>query len=104
MQTILATGLSGFVGSVLLPRWLHDPEVEVIALTREPQRRARAYPQLRWIASLDEIGDTEPVDAILNLAGPGMPDRRWTATRKQDMVSARVTVTQDVVRLCARLA
>ena len=39
----------------------------------------------------------EPVDAVINLAGAGLADRRWSSAYKRQIVSSRVDLTRELV-------
>ncbi|PKM21628.1 MAG: TIGR01777 family protein [Gammaproteobacteria bacterium HGW-Gammaproteobacteria-14] len=100
---VLITGGSGFVGRALCERLLakgHD----LIVLTRSPQKAAKVLPEAaQLVASLDEIAAGESIDAIINLAGEGIADRRWSPRRKQLLMDSRVGVTQALAVLVDRL-
>jgi uncharacterized protein len=54
-----------------------------------PSTGASEY--LTWPQELDGAG------AVVNLAGAGMADRRWTAARKRELKSSRVLSTRSLV-------
>ncbi len=59
-----------------------------------------------WDPVKNEL-DFEPligVDAVVNLAGEGIADKRWTAERKDLLVSSRVQSTELLARTLAGLA
>ncbi|KAF0808974.1 hypothetical protein A167_02184 [Alcanivorax sp. S71-1-4] len=91
---ILMTGGSGFIGRHLSPVLVargHDLTV----LSRSPQRRRPLLPDaVRLVASLDDIPTDDLPDAVINLAGEGIADRRWTARRKRVLLDSRVQTTQ----------
>jgi uncharacterized protein (TIGR01777 family) len=103
MRVVVAGG-SGFLGRALRAALLTDGH-KVANLTRQATPRApdelpwtpdgTAGP---WAAALDDI------DAIVNLAGEGIADRRWTAERKQAIVASRTLATRSLVAACARAA
>jgi uncharacterized protein (TIGR01777 family) len=41
------------------------------------------------------------VDAVINLAGAGLADKRWTASYKREIVSSRIDLTRDLVEWMA---
>lgn len=100
---VLITGGSGFVGRALCERLLlkgHD----LLVLTRSPSKTAKVLPDaVQLVASLDEIPADEGIDAIINLAGEGIADRRWTRHRKQQLMDSRVGVTRALGTLVDRL-
>jgi uncharacterized protein (TIGR01777 family) len=91
---ILVTGGTGFIGQALCPR-LAASGHEVVVLTRG------ATPALpRTVASfatrLDDL-DASRFDAVINLAGAPIGDRRWSADRKQLLLQSRVETTARLV-------
>jgi uncharacterized protein (TIGR01777 family) len=46
----------------------------------------------------------EGVDAVVNLAGEGLPDKRWTEARKEELRSSRMLSTRTLVRAMAACA
>lgn len=96
---ILLTGGTGFIGSALCERLLVDGHRPTV-LTRRP---AAGNPAYRNIGSLDDIAADEPVDAIINLAGASLADRRWSAAYKREIYSSRLDTTRGLLRLVERL-
>ncbi len=67
-----------------------------------PGGAAFAGPTVRWDPSrhvVDEgdLGRTGPLDAIVNLAGIGIADHRWTPARRAALLSSRVNATRLLV-------
>ncbi|MCK5810513.1 MAG: TIGR01777 family oxidoreductase [Cocleimonas sp.] len=98
----LVTGGSGFIGSQLC-KTLLEKEQRVTVLTRTPQKtKAKFSAQLGSLADhlvcighLDDFNQS--VDIIINLAGQGIMDKRWTETIKQQLLDSRLNTTQAVV-------
>ena len=95
MRVVVAGG-SGFLGRALTAA-LAGAGHEVSILTR------RARPGRREIAWTPD-GSTGPwaaalagTDAIVNLAGEGMADRRWTEARKRALLESRIRATSSLV-------
>jgi uncharacterized protein (TIGR01777 family) len=100
--TIVLAGGSGFLGRNLRDR-LRAAGHEVVILTR---RQAGAG-QIQWTpdgsaGGLGRVFDT--VDAVVNLAGEGIADRRWTAKRKAALLDSRLLATRTLVRAIAEAA
>ncbi len=86
-STILIAGGSGLIGS-RLAEILRTLGHTVRLLSRSPKGDGQFY----WNPGQGEI-DTkalQQVDAIINLAGAGIADKRWTAARKRELISSRV--------------
>lgn len=100
---ILITGGTGFIGSRLIDE-LQAEGHELAVLVRD-YARARLIlgtgPEL--VRSLDEIDQDREFGAIINLAGAGIADKRWTRARKRLLLSSRLQATKGLVQLCQRL-
>ncbi|MGK2859204.1 MAG: TIGR01777 family oxidoreductase [Thermoanaerobaculia bacterium] len=92
MKIVIAGG-SGLVGQALAAR-LSKRGDEVVILTRDPAT-VRAGRGVAWGGSNDgwkaEIGDAS---AVVNLAGSGIADKRWTGKRKNELRESRVVTTR----------
>ena len=95
-KNILITGGSGFIGSHLIEQWLQDGH-SIQVLTREPDKVIH-----RWegqVAAQDEFSKMRgPIDWVVNLAGEGIADQRWTESRKQVLRDSRIGVTERLVK------
>jgi hypothetical protein len=100
---IVVAGGTGFLGSALVHACRVNGD-DVTVLTRRPRAAADVqwYPEVSggaWTAVLDTA------DAVVNLAGEGIADRRWDAARKAAILDSRVTATRalaEAIRACAR--
>lgn len=87
----LITGGSGFIGRALCAS-LADETQHISVLTRDVDKARRVLPErVQLITSLEAAGD---VDAVVNLAGEGLADRRWTPVRKQVLRESRIGTTR----------
>ena len=96
---ILITGGTGLIGRHLIPRLLTLGHT-VCVVTRSPEKarqvldaRVELWPGLQNISSLDDI------DAVINLAGEAIADKRWTDAQKQKLCDSRWTITQRISEL-----
>ncbi|MFF7156976.1 TIGR01777 family oxidoreductase [Streptomyces sp. NPDC008139] len=98
---IAVTGSSGLIGSAL-SRSLAADGHDVVRLVR----RAPVGPaEVRWDparGTVDTAG-LEGCEAVVHLAGAGIGDRRWTDSRKRELVDSRVLGTGAVARAAAGL-
>jgi len=101
-QTILITGATGFIGS-RLAAGLADAGHHVIALIRSPARAENLRPPITLITSLDQLPADATIDAIVNLAGEPIGNGLWTEAKRRKILDSRLSVTNDVVGLIARL-
>jgi uncharacterized protein (TIGR01777 family) len=98
---ILMAGASGFLGTHLVDLFRaagHD-------VTRLVRRPARAADEVPWDPASSQL-DAPVVagaDAVINLAGVGVGDRRWTARHKNAIRSSRVDSTGTIARVIAHL-
>jgi len=98
----IVTGGTGLIGRALC-RELVDHGHEVIVLSRNPDRKEEGLPSqveaVGWDAqSATGWGDlVNETDAIVNLAGAGLADGRWTDERKRSILESRVKAGQAVV-------
>lgn len=92
---ILIAGGSGLVGQ-RLSKLLQARGHSVAHLSRTV-RSGQKFPTFIWnvLEQTIDLQAFEGVDVVVNLAGEGIADARWTAKRKQAIVSSRV----DSVRL-----
>jgi len=101
-QHILITGATGFIGRRLTEA-LAAAGHDVTVLVRDPARAAILRPPFRLVTSLDQIENDAAIDAIVNLAGEPVANFLWTRTKRRRILSSRLRVTHQVVRLIARL-
>lgn len=96
MQNILITGGTGFIGSHLVDAWLEKGH-QVTVLTRKPQSVAE-----RWQAKVNAVKEfgqlNQQFDGVMNLAGEGIADKRWSDARKQQLLDSRVGLTHALVQ------
>ena len=99
---IAVTGSSGLIGSRLVPA-LRDDGHEVLRLVRRTPRTAEEH---RWDPQHRRIDPTvlADVDAVVNLAGTGVGDRRWSARRKREILDSRVDATATISQALADAA
>jgi uncharacterized protein (TIGR01777 family) len=100
-MNILMTGATGFIGRALIPR-LQQQGHRIHAWVRDQQRaRIGLDPQVLASESLTQHL-SNPIDAVINLAGEPIADKRWTAERKQALRMSRIDLTQQLIEALAR--
>lgn len=97
----LITGGTGLIGTEIC-RKLQAAGHTVIVLGRSRDKiHRRCGLSAVAITSLDEIGQSEQVDIIINLAGAPIADARWSDKRKQVLEQSRIGVTEKLVNWIA---
>ena len=85
-KTFAISGASGLVASALIP-----------FLTTGGHRVKR----IKRSGEKPDPSALEEADVVINLAGAGIADGRWTDARKKELVSSRVDYTRELVRLAS---
>jgi uncharacterized protein len=98
---IVMAGSSGFLGTGLRTKLTADGH-DIVQLVRRPPRHDG---ERRWDP---HAGDLDPdvvagADAVVNLAGAGVEDRRWSQSYKQTLISSRVRPTATLAAAIAGL-
>ena len=103
MATVLITGGTGLIGS-RLSELLIEKGYQVIVLTRNKKKQNKddaSNPSYAIWNPAKAIIDTKAIqeaDYIINLAGAGIADKRWTAKRKVVIAESRMKSSQLIVR------
>lgn len=96
---ILITGASGLIGRRLTEKLLEQSH-EVTALTRAPERAAKILgPKVTLWRSLEGRTSLDDFDAVINLAGEPIADKRWTKEQKQKLCDSRWQLTEKLSQL-----
>ena len=98
---ILITGGTGFLGRALC-RALLDGGHALTVLSRRPDSVRRLCGAAVTPLAALEAWPSEPFDAVVNLAGAPIADRRWSAARRAVLRASRVEATERLVAACAR--
>lgn len=95
---ILMTGGTGLIGSCFIQRFSEHHDFTVLA--RKPQAATRKLGKnVRVLASLSELDHLDQFDAVINLAGEPIADKRWTDVQKERIENSRWQTTQKLVSL-----
>ncbi|MEV1333077.1 TIGR01777 family oxidoreductase [Micromonospora costi] len=99
---ILMAGASGFLGTRLAARFAADGH----RVTRLVRRPPRTPDERQWNPSAAQLDPAvvADADAVVNLAGAGVGDRRWNAEYRQVIRSSRVDSTTTLAITMAGLA
>ncbi len=98
---IAIAGATGFVGSRLVER-LQTQGHEIVILTRNPQQASSRFPQAQVVGynplrSGEWQQSISGCDAVINLAGEPIAEKRWTPAQKQTILDSRQIGTQKIV-------
>ncbi len=98
-KKILITGGTGFIGHVLC-RELLAQGYELSVVSRQPAETVKATcGRVEAIHNLRQLHSQPGFDAVINLAGEGIADKRWTETRKQELRESRIGLTESLVEV-----
>ncbi len=100
-KTIVVSGGTGLVGRALCAALREkDRRYNLVVLSRTPDKYTLEGAKL--VKSLDDLDNGTDLAGIVNLAGPSIADRRWTNSRKRELVNARVEYTRELLNSCRR--
>ena len=99
---VALTGSSGFIGTALVEA-LRERGDDVVRFVR-PDNATLDEQVIRWdprrqIVDEQDLARAGGFDAVVNLAGAGIGDRRWTSGRKQEILRSRVDSTTLLVEV-----
>jgi uncharacterized protein len=102
---LLIAGASGFIGSALVQR-LSQRSDSLKLLSRRPRSPVRASNQ-EWLVWEPGVpgGWEESIDGadgVVNLAGEGIAEKRWTERQKELIRSSRIDSTRALVQAIAK--
>jgi uncharacterized protein len=98
---VVVSGASGFLGTKLVDR-LRASGHDVVRLVR---RGPSGAGEVRWEPAL---GTVDPqvltgTDAVINLAGANIGDKRWTPAYKRELIESRISATKTLAGAIAAL-
>ena len=88
---VFVTGGTGLIGRALVKRLLEDGH-DLTVLTRQSLKSTGA---ITYINAIDDLDIRQ--DIVINLAGAGLADRRWSSTYKTEIRSSRIDLTKALV-------
>ena len=96
---IVVAGSSGLIGNALVTS-LHADGHEVTRLVR---RRPSSPDESQWDPGRGQLGDEvlRGTDAVVNLCGAGIGDKRWSGAYKQELRDSRLTTTDVLAHAVA---
>jgi len=98
-KRVLITGGTGFIGNVLC-RELLARGYELSVLSRQPASKVHSVcGQVEAITDLEHIRSHQGYNAVINLAGEGIADKRWSDERKQVLRDSRIRLTTTLTEI-----
>jgi hypothetical protein len=99
-QRVAITGSSGLIGSAL-SAFLRERGDEVVHLVRRP---AKTPDEVTWDPASRRMDPAvlDGVTAVVNLAGAGVGDHRWTPGYQQQILASRVDSTHTIATALAQ--
>lgn len=96
---ILLTGGTGLIGSHLIPRLLQRGDTVSVVTRDVASARARLGDEVNLWSGLAQQRDLNGIDAVINLAGEPIADKRWTEKQKQSLCESRWQITEQIATL-----
>ena len=94
-QSVLVTGGTGFIGRPLV-HLLVQQGFRVTVLSRQGHSKTLLPASVRCITSLCHLEGDAQIPIVINLAGEGIADRRWTARRRKQLFDSRIGLTESL--------
>ena len=97
---ILMTGGTGLIGKHFINEF---EQHQYTVLTRSPHRAVKSLPEhTQFINVLSKLIDLNDFDAVINLAGEPIINKRWTQRQKALICQSRWHTTDKLVKLFAQ--
>ncbi|MDF3126092.1 TIGR01777 family oxidoreductase [Rheinheimera sp. 1928-s] len=89
---ILITGATGLIGRALIAGWQGQHQLIILSRSSVNARQILGV-EADYQHSLDDI-DFNQIDAVINLAGEPIADKRWSESQKQKICQSRWQLTE----------
>jgi len=104
-KKIIITGATGFLGTEL-SKHFSEKGYDVISFSRNPIKSKQKLPfasehfEFNPLKPNSKLKDAvDGADAVINLAGAGIGDKRWTKSYKELVLNSRIDSTNYIVEL-----
>lgn len=106
-MNILISGGSGFLGSAFTKELTQryqatNQPLNITWLTRDTSQTHPASVSMMTYDELAKVDSTTEFDVIMNLAGAGIADSRWSDARKEQLLASRIKPTESLLEFMAR--
>lgn len=92
---ILVTGGTGFIGSALINAL---KEHDITVLSRNPAKASQNLgSRINAVTSLDQFDNLDDFNAVINLAGEPIINKRWSPQQKKKICHSRWGLTEHLV-------
>ncbi|MBB5320372.1 TIGR01777 family oxidoreductase [Marinobacter oulmenensis] len=98
-QQILITGGTGFIGRDLCRALLSRDSTLTILSRQSPDAVRAVCGRVAVVNDLNELKNHGGFDAVINLAGEGIAEKRWTEARKRALTESRTGTTGQLVNV-----
>ncbi|WP_325048484.1 TIGR01777 family oxidoreductase [Corallincola holothuriorum] len=95
---ILITGGTGFIGSALTKHLKNQHKVTVLSRHPSSAQKQLGF-DVKIISCLNDLNDLDPFDAVINLAGEPIANKRWSKRQKSRITGSRWHITSTLVQL-----
>jgi len=94
---VLITGGTGLIGRKLVTAL--ERKYAMTVVTRDPSRAKRLLGEQVNCITAEQLTSVDEFDAIINLAGEPIADKRWSDAQKERICNSRWKITQQLVDL-----
>ncbi|WP_217516678.1 TIGR01777 family oxidoreductase [Vibrio metschnikovii] len=99
-MNIFITGATGLIGRELIKQLItHDIVILTRDIAKAQRKLAHANTKISFISDINQLHDLNRFDAVINLAGEPIADKRWTGKQKQHICQSRWQLTEQLVEL-----
>lgn len=97
---ILITGATGFIGGYLAKAFVVSRD-EVFIVTRNLRLAGRVFPFVKNFIGWDNLDYLKniKIDAVINLAGMNLDEKRWNDDVKKQLYNSRINSTRKLAEL-----
>lgn len=96
---VFITGATGLIGNQIVHKLLNQSH-SITILTRDMDKARRIFGNnINYCNSLSQFRTLNHFDAVINLAGEPIADKRWTKRQKEKLCRSRWKITEQLSQL-----